>query len=231
MISHKISSLSGLVSEMNHLAREYCIKHRIPIIPVVSAIVPLPARAEFSWRDMTIRVSSRLLSYSKQFPSSIKVWCCFSAIRHELRHYEQYLSLIRQKIYPKWEMLDEDDAKLAGRLWADDETYNLTPELINPVSLYQSFHGVPPSRKTKVFYQEPGGELLKIGDLSEIRYQPTSPSKHTGTEFYHKSGDTGQSVLKTNLVLATDKQGRNLYLVKKDKKVKRPYFSSRGIIG
>ncbi len=101
----------------------------------------------------------------------------------------------------------------------------------NPVSLYQAFHGVPPSRKTKVFYEEPKEELLKVGDLSEIRYKPTSPSKHEGVEFYHKSGDTGQTVLKTNLVLATDKSGRNLYLVKKDKNVKRPYFSSRGIIG
>ena len=109
--------------------------------------------------------------------------------------------------------------------------YLIHPSKKNPESLYEAFHRVSPIRKRKVFFEPPNGELVKIGDLSEIRYRPTAPSKYAGTEFFHKSGDVGSNVLKTNLILATDKSGKNLYLVKKDKNVKRPYFSGRGIIG
>lgn len=101
----------------------------------------------------------------------------------------------------------------------------------NPISLYEQFHGVSPSRRTKVFYQEPPDELLQIGDLVRLDYRPRQPSKRSNTEFYHRSGDTGQNVLKTNLILATDKSGKNLYLVKKNKNSRYPRFTERGIIG
>jgi len=110
----------------------------------------------------------------------------------------------------------------------------LVKEIIktNPVSdLYEAFHGNPPVKKVKVYYEAPPEELVMIGNLSEIKYKPTAPSKYAGTEFFHRSGDTGERILDSNLILATDKEGKNLYLVKKDKKVKRPYFCERGIIG
>ena len=44
-------------------------------------------------------------------------------------------------------------------------------------------------------------------------------------------GDTGERKLKTNLILATDKKGRNLYLVRKNKNSSYPKFTDRGIIG
>jgi hypothetical protein len=51
-----------------------------------------------------------------------------------------------------------------------------------------------------------------------------------GTEFYHISGDTGEKTLKSNLILATDSKGKNLYLLR-DRKSKFPVFTERGIIG
>lgn len=101
----------------------------------------------------------------------------------------------------------------------------------NPVAsnLYKSFHGVAPVRKRKVYYEAPPKELICIGVLSEIRYKPVR-GKHVGTEFFHKSGDTGEKTLKSNLVLATDSEGKNLYLLKKTKGG-YPRFTNRGIIG
>lgn len=104
----------------------------------------------------------------------------------------------------------------------------------NPVGgaekLYQDFHGNPPAETVKVYYEPPTQPLVKIGDLSEIKYRPTGPSSHVGTEFFHKSGDTGEQMLKTNLILCTDSKGKNIYLVKKSKS-KYPVFTNRGIIG
>ncbi len=134
-------------------------------------------------------------------------------------------------------------------IWATDQFVKLHPEwtrasaykamdealqhsVINPIdsSLYRSFHGTEPKGVRKVYYSPPEGVLTKIGDLTELKYIPSAPSKYAGTEFVHASGDTGEAVLKTNCILATDKSGENIYLVK-DKPIKRPYFSGRGIIG
>ena len=103
----------------------------------------------------------------------------------------------------------------------------------NPESLYQAFHGVLPLRQRKISYEPPPKDkpLLKVGRISQINYIPEFPSKKSGQEFYHISGDTGEETLKSNLILATDSKGKNLYLLK-DKKNRRPYFSGkRGIIG
>ena len=100
----------------------------------------------------------------------------------------------------------------------------------NPESLYQAFHGNPPARIRKVAYEPPPKRLVKIGRLSQLNYIPEYPSKRARQEFYHRSGDTGAEVLKSNLILATDEKGRNLYLLK-DKGSKYPKFTKRGIIG
>ena len=99
----------------------------------------------------------------------------------------------------------------------------------NPVDLYESFHGVPVTKSRKVYYEPPPKELIAVGNLKQLNYQPIR-GQRANTEFWHKSGDTGETKLNTNLILATDKAGKNLYLVKKSK-AKRPYFSEQGIIG
>lgn len=98
--------------------------------------------------------------------------------------------------------------------------------------LFEAFHGVQPQSAKTVFYEAPDKSkpLLKIGDISQLNYRPTGPSLKKGTEFYHKSGDTGNRMLKTNLILATDQKGKNLYLLKKSRS-KYPVFTSRGVIG
>ena len=102
--------------------------------------------------------------------------------------------------------------------------------MANPEGLYESFHGVSPIRKRKVFYEPPPKELISIGKLKQLNYQPVR-GQHVKTEFYHKAGDIGGKMLTTNMILATDKQGRNLYLVRKNKNSKYPVFTARGIIG
>ena len=100
----------------------------------------------------------------------------------------------------------------------------------NPESLYKSFHGVSPIRKRKVFYEEPKGEIIKIGRLVRIEYEPEPPSKLTGTRYTHEGGDLGHKTIKSNAILATNKKGTQLYIVR-EKKTKYPRFSGRGIIG
>lgn len=97
-------------------------------------------------------------------------------------------------------------------------------------SLYESFHGNPSkgTRKVKVNVPEPGDTLVKIGRLTELRYRPEEPSQHTGTEFYHKMGDTGRMVLKNKPILATGPDGKGLFII--DDKAS-PKFTDRGIIG
>jgi len=102
--------------------------------------------------------------------------------------------------------------------------------LKNPEGLYDAFHGSPPMRIRKVRYEPPKSPLIKIGKLVRVEYQPEHPSKRTGTRYYHEMGHTGTSILKSNLILATDQKGKNLYLLK-DKDTKYPYFSKLGIIG
>lgn len=100
--------------------------------------------------------------------------------------------------------------------------------LTNP-DLYQAFHGVPPIRKRKVYYEPPPKEVIAIGELRQLNYQPIR-GQHQNCEMYHKSGDTGEEMLETNVILATDKDGKNLYLVKKTRD-NRPIFTKAGIIG
>ena len=98
----------------------------------------------------------------------------------------------------------------------------------NPESLYQAFHGSPPRAIRKVAYEPPKGQLVKIGRLVRIEYEPEYPSKRTGTRFYHELGDTGSIILPNKPLLVTDKKGKNLYIIK-DKA--STHFSERGIIG
>ncbi len=104
----------------------------------------------------------------------------------------------------------------------------------NPESsaLYESFHSTPPKNVRKVMYENPDPKvpLVKLGRVSVINYVPEYPSKKADTEYTHTSGDTGEQILKSNLILATDEKGKNLYLIK-DKKSKYPFVNERGVIG
>lgn len=101
----------------------------------------------------------------------------------------------------------------------------------NPVNLYQDFHGNPPVKKVKVYYEAPDGEeIVKIGRLVRIDYTPEANSRYEGTHFTHESGDLGHKTIKSNAILATNKSGTQLYIVK-EKKGKYPKFSGRGILG
>jgi hypothetical protein len=103
----------------------------------------------------------------------------------------------------------------------------------NPITneLYRSFHGYNPTRARRVTLPQPKGPLLKIGRLTKLEYAPEGRTEHKTIMFYHVSGDTGSRKLKSNTILATDKDGKNFFLVKDDPRSKYPFFSDRGIIG
>ena len=96
--------------------------------------------------------------------------------------------------------------------------------------LYKRFHGAEPRNARHVTIEEPKGQLVSMGEVSQINYRPQAPSQHTGTEFYHKSGDTGERTLKSNLILAKD-AGQNYFLIKQNPGSRYPYVNERGIIG
>jgi hypothetical protein len=73
--------------------------------------------------------------------------------------------------------------------------------------------------------------LIKVGEVSRIDYIPGENSQHSGINFYHKSGDTGDKKLHSNWILATSQDGKNFYLIKKDESSNFPVFTERGIIG
>ena len=103
--------------------------------------------------------------------------------------------------------------------------------LRNP-GLYEKFHGRQPTKSRKISFEPPNPKqpLIKLGRMSQINYVPEFPSSRVGVEYYHKSGDTGYKTLKSNLILATDLKGKNLYLIR-DGKSKYPIVTGRGIIG
>ncbi len=107
--------------------------------------------------------------------------------------------------------------------------------VVNPQpdsSLYRAFHGAKPKGIRTVFYEPPkkGIPLIKVGRIYSISYEPESPSRHKNTLFEHKFGDDGYKVYeKDKPLLVTDKDGKNLYIVR-DKDTKFPIFTSRGII-
>ena len=99
----------------------------------------------------------------------------------------------------------------------------------NPISLYQSFHGNPPSRVRKVNLPVPkkNDRLLAIGRLVSAVYEPYGASQRKRTLYEHKFGDDGSRIYPEKPILCTDSKGKHLYIVP-DKA--RPYFTEIGII-
>jgi len=129
-----------------------------------------------------------------------------------------------------WKLTPKQRTDILNEAFPPGRLYNPARSKYKARSLYEGFHGTPSKGLRSVTYENPKGPLIKIGRLASIEYNPEQPSKHTGTRFVHESGDTGNKVLRSNLILATDRTGKNFYLIK-DKKSKHPYFSERGIIG
>lgn len=103
--------------------------------------------------------------------------------------------------------------------------------LDNPrhVKDYKKFHGMKDAKVSYVDYEPPKQPLVNLGELISIEYRPMFESQSKGTAFYHKMGDTGKKLFKSNCILATD--GKNFFIIRKSKKINRPKFTERGIIG
>jgi len=98
-----------------------------------------------------------------------------------------------------------------------------------PKGLYESFHGNPPQvRKVRVRVPNKGEQLVSIGRLTAIEYQPYGSSRRKRTTFIHKLGDTGSRMLPEKPILATGKNGKGLFVIE-DKS--SPKFTERGIEG
>ena len=84
---------------------------RLPPVPVIPDRGRLLAgeRAAFDPKSVRILVSRQLIDLVIEQPTPARVWSILSGIRHELKHYEQYLRGARRK--PEF---DDDDAYLMG---------------------------------------------------------------------------------------------------------------------
>ena len=104
----------------------------------------------------------------------------------------------------------------------------------NPAGLkdsqYAGFHEAEPTHVRRVEAPIPQGHLIAIGRAVKIEYEPYGASKHNGTRFFHLWGDDGKHQMKSNTLLCAD-SNHNVFLVKDDPNLKRPYMSDRGIIG
>ena len=236
-----ISEISLKISEIVRMSKGavsvYCRRHGLPTVSVNVGTVISNSFAEYDIGTNCIFISCDAGECLRKYRPDERVWWLNNYIYHELTHYRQRFTLIKMKKPFVRKNFDENEARREAEHYADSILSTYSKEDINPIrskkmgsDLYESFHGVSPVRKTKVYFEPPTGELISIGELSQVNYRPVR-GKYRNTEFYHKSGDLGERMLKTNLILATDKAGKNLYLVRKNKNSKYPVFSSRGILG
>ena len=135
MIAHKVSSFSGLLKLVSTITDEYCRLHRLPILSVIpdDGSMEPESKAAFNYKRVKLMVSPRLINYIKSHTNYNKVWAIYSSIRHELRHYEQYIHLRRTRQIITKNKFDENEATIIGRTWADDRTSSHTLEEINPI--------------------------------------------------------------------------------------------------
>lgn len=174
-------------------------------------------------------VSIRLLSKNPRE----RVRILNSMMEHELVHHRQFVNCLPY---------DEDEANREGRDFANKALAKYSPEQINPrvdnsrvktnnryINDYKSFHGMKNVKTRMIDYEAPKGPLVNIGEITSIEYRPNFDSKVKGSTFYHAMGDTGKKLFKSNCILATD--GKNFFILRKQKNVKRPFFNEKGIIG
>jgi len=92
---------------------------------------------------------------------------------------------------------------------------------------YREFHGIDPDRIIKVDAPDLPPYLVILGKLLEIDYEPTDPTQKKG-QYWHEFGDYGDRKGKFVPLLATDPEGRQLYIVKMRSGFK---INKRGIVG
>ena len=165
MISHGISDLNGLLQFMTKAVADLCRKMRIQTIPVTvdDGSLRKDALAGFSYKRMTILVSPRLLDSIRGQPHAARVWAVLHAIRHELRHYEQCIYLVKSGKSMEDRLFDETEAYSIGRTWADRKLSSLPKEQINPLLATRVSLFVPSGVKPKLPTSE---------QLSRWRYMP-----------------------------------------------------------
>lgn len=96
----------------------------------------------------------------------------------------------------------------------------LNPEVQKAVAAYKRFHHVEPKDAIKIGKGKRA--LIALGDALEIVYRPTRGARK-GPAFVHRFG-------KGAVILATDAEGRDLYLVR-SKGSKMHVDFERGIVG
>ena len=244
MISKKCEDINEIKRISQNFVNSYCWHRHIPSIPVfvIKNEIMIPKElALFSVQHVCICIAPQTRDFLVRYEPRDRVWWLNNCIAHELTHYRQYLKLKRKYEVVTTNMFNEQEAKDAGKTHANVVMKYYTPETINPMkrkksnpeSLYESFHNSPPANIRKVMYENPDPKkpLVEIGKISTINYVPQSPSKKQGVEFTHKMGDDGEKIKMSNALLCTDEKGENLYIIRDNPKVKRPFFNARGIIG
>jgi len=100
-------------------------------------------------------------------------------------------------------------------------------------SLYQRFHGNPPTnhRTVNLPMPPPGTKLIAIGELARLEYRPPGNSKHKGIQFFHDSGDLGGKTIKVKTLLVTDEEGKNIYILPQHPEYPKFDKGGRGILG
>jgi len=95
--------------------------------------------------------------------------------------------------------------------------------------LYEDFHNATPkTREVDLPVPDEGDKLCAIGRLESVTYTPYGSSSLRGRHFEHKSGDTGEKILKNKPILASDSKGKHLYIIPDRSRQK---MTERGIIG
>ena len=130
MISHITRTYPQCLSYLSNRARVIFSQLKIPEIPVVpeSKLAPTGVRARFRYSGyLRIEVSRQLIDLVADSSQYIRVWSILNGLRHEIHHYCQYLSGIRD-----FTDKHEEEARLVGRAYADESIRNMSKDEINP---------------------------------------------------------------------------------------------------
>ncbi len=234
MIHTQLSTESGLLKIARGTILDFCSKHNLPIVPVYLKEI-VGADGGFDTDFIRIYLSPSIVPRYKRYTPERALMEYSRVIRHELQHYMDKCKGIKLNRIESERKADRisiiDSAKTMSKYNEEEINPKHIKSINSVLDLYTDFHGNPPVKKVKVYYEAPEGEeIIKIGRLVRIDYTPEANSKYEGTHFTHEAGDLGHKTIRSNAILATNKSGTQLYIVK-EKKSKYPKFSERGILG
>jgi hypothetical protein len=99
--------------------------------------------------------------------------------------------------------------------------------------VYATFHGVPPTKETKV--DIPGWKgpkkLIILGVIDRLDYSIITESERKGHHYTHEMGDIGDKFVDTKVYLCTDEHRHMLYGIPANPQGKYPVITERGIVG